>query len=337
MTAHAGIRRLIGEAAEAGIPIVWDPHPRGHTPIGGVKLVTPNRAEAAQLARDAGLDDNATAATSLQAGLSGVATGAHALRSRWGVDAVAVTLGGDGALVVHGEGPPVMVAAATSITALDTCGAGDALSAAAAVAIAGGCGVVSAVQAGVEEATRFVASGAAAGLGGARTTALAPAASPDLALRLDAVRRRGGTVVATGGCFDVLHPGHISTLQQARRMGDMLVVLINSDASVRRLKGDTRPAQRAGDRAAVLTALECVDEVIVFDDDTPVESLRKLRPDLFVKGGDYSASEIPEAAAMAEWGGVVVTVPFVDGRSTTRILDRLIGSDVLLVEHSDVV
>jgi D-beta-D-heptose 7-phosphate kinase/D-beta-D-heptose 1-phosphate adenosyltransferase len=299
--------------------------------------VTPNRAEAAQLARNAGLDDRATSATSLQAGLSGVATGAHALRRRWGVDAVAVTLGGDGALVVHGDGPPVVVGAPTSITALDTCGAGDALSAAAAVAIAGGCGVVSAVQAGVEEATRFVASGAAAGLPGASSSAVAPAASSDLALRLDAVRRRGGTVVATGGCFDVLHPGHISTLQQARRMGDVLVVLINSDASVRRLKGDTRPVQRAADRAAVLTALECVDEVIVFDDDTPVETLRQFRPDLFVKGGDYSASEIPEAAAMAEWGGVVVTVPFVDGRSTTRILDRLIGSEVLVAEHSDVV
>jgi D-beta-D-heptose 7-phosphate kinase / D-beta-D-heptose 1-phosphate adenosyltransferase len=100
------------------------------------------------------------------------------------------------------------------------------------------------------------------------------------------------------------------------------VVLLNSDASVRRLKGEGRPVQRAADRAAVLSSLSCVDDVVVFDEDTPVEALRRLRPDVFVKGGDYSATRLVETDVLAEWGGAVVTVPFLPGRSTTRILER---------------
>jgi rfaE bifunctional protein nucleotidyltransferase chain/domain len=133
------------------------------------------------------------------------------------------------------------------------------------------------------------------------------------------------TLVATGGCFDLLHPGHVSTLERARRLGDRLVVLLNSDASVRRLKGPGRPVQDEQDRAAVLRSLACVDDVVVFDEDTPAEALRRLRPDVFVKGGDYSSAELPEAAVLAEWGGTVLTVPFVDGRSTTGLLQRIDG------------
>jgi rfaE bifunctional protein nucleotidyltransferase chain/domain len=99
-------------------------------------------------------------------------------------------------------------------------------------------------------------------------------------------------------------------------------VLINGDESVRRLKGPGRPVQRAEDRAAVLASLGCVDEVVVFDDDTPVEALKSVRPDVFVKGGDYTGMVLPETSVMAEWGGVVVTVPFMAGRSTTSILRR---------------
>jgi rfaE bifunctional protein nucleotidyltransferase chain/domain len=129
-------------------------------------------------------------------------------------------------------------------------------------------------------------------------------------------------VVATGGCFDVLHAGHVATLERARALGDRLVVLLNSDASVRRLKGPDRPVQTQEDRAAVLASLRCVDEVVVFDDDTPVPALRRLRPALFVKGGDYSATRMPEHEVVEEWGGEVVTVPFLAGRSTTSLLAR---------------
>jgi rfaE bifunctional protein nucleotidyltransferase chain/domain len=109
-------------------------------------------------------------------------------------------------------------------------------------------------------------------------------------------------------------------LQAARALGDRLVVLLNSDASVRRLKGPSRPLQPAADRAAVLLALDCVDEVIVFDESTPREALTRLRPDLFVKGGDYAVADLPEAEVLAAWGGAAVTVPYLSGRSTTRLV-----------------
>jgi rfaE bifunctional protein nucleotidyltransferase chain/domain len=133
------------------------------------------------------------------------------------------------------------------------------------------------------------------------------------------VRRGGGTVVATGGCFDVLHAGHISMLTAARALGDCLIVCLNSDASVRRLKGEGRPLNTAADRAAVLTALECVDGVMIFDEDTPTAALCRLRPGVWAKGGDYSGQDLPEVSVLGAWGGQAVTVPYLDGRSTTGL------------------
>jgi rfaE bifunctional protein nucleotidyltransferase chain/domain len=138
-----------------------------------------------------------------------------------------------------------------------------------------------------------------------------------------AMRAEGGKVVATGGCFDVLHAGHVSLLAAARSLGDCLIVCLNSDDSVRRLKGEGRPRSSQEDRTAVLLALECVDAVAVFEEDTPVEVLRRLRPDVFVKGGDYAGAELPEAPVLAEWGGQAVTVPYLEGRSTTRLLQEV--------------
>ena len=127
-------------------------------------------------------------------------------------------------------------------------------------------------------------------------------------------------MVATGGCFDLLHSGHVATLEAARALGDFLVVCLNSDESVRRLKGPQRPLQRVEDRARVLAALRSVDAVVVFDEDTPVEALRRIRPQVWVKGGDYSGIPLPEASVLADWGGEVVTVPYVAGKSTSEIV-----------------
>jgi rfaE bifunctional protein nucleotidyltransferase chain/domain len=127
-------------------------------------------------------------------------------------------------------------------------------------------------------------------------------------------------VVATGGCFDLLHAGHIATLEAARRLGDCLVVLVNSDASVRRLKGPARPLVPVADRVRVLEALECVDAVLVFDEDTPVEAIRKVRPHVWAKGGDYAGYDVPEARTLAEWGGQAVVLPYLQGRSTTALV-----------------
>jgi rfaE bifunctional protein nucleotidyltransferase chain/domain len=127
-------------------------------------------------------------------------------------------------------------------------------------------------------------------------------------------------VVATGGCFDLLHPGHVETLRAARSLGDCLVVCLNSDDSVRRLKGPDRPVSPEEDRARVLAAINGVDVVVVFDEDTPERVLAELRPDIWVKGGDYAGAEIPEAALIRSWGGQAVVVPYLDGRSSTRLL-----------------
>jgi rfaE bifunctional protein nucleotidyltransferase chain/domain len=126
-------------------------------------------------------------------------------------------------------------------------------------------------------------------------------------------------VVATGGCFDLLHAGHVSLLQAARSLGDCLIVCLNSDASVHRLKGDGRPLNHAADRGAVLAALGCVDAITVFSEDTPCAALDRIRPDIWVKGGDYDGRDLPEAALLENWGGVAVTVPYLSGRSTTRL------------------
>jgi rfaE bifunctional protein nucleotidyltransferase chain/domain len=139
---------------------------------------------------------------------------------------------------------------------------------------------------------------------------------------VEKVRASGGTIVATGGCFDLLHAGHVRTLEAARRLGDALVVCLNSDDSVRRLKGHGRPLVPATDRAAVLAALACVDAVAVFEDDTPAEVLRQLRPHVWAKGGDYAGRTLPEEEALAEWGGRAVVLPYLEGRSTTRLMEE---------------
>ena len=142
-----------------------------------------------------------------------------------------------------------------------------------------------------------------------------------------AVRAMGGTVVATGGCFDLLHAGHVATLRAARALGDCLVVCLNSDDSVRQLKGPERPLVPEADRVAVLEALGCVDVVVPFDEWTPEGVLRRLRPDVFAKGGDYALRDLPEAALLGTWGGQAVVLPYLEGRSTTRLMKEVVRRD----------
>jgi len=134
-----------------------------------------------------------------------------------------------------------------------------------------------------------------------------------------------GAVVFTNGVFDLLHPGHIEVLDMARREGTALVVGLNSDASVKRLKGPARPVRNTAERAIVLAGLESVDAVVVFDQDTPFELVQRLQPDVIVKGGDYSPDTIVGADLVAAHGGRVVVVPLVAGQSTTSIIEKLRG------------
>jgi len=124
--------------------------------------------------------------------------------------------------------------------------------------------------------------------------------------------------VATGGCFDLLHVGHLATLRAARKLGDCLIVCLNSDDSVRGLKGPERPLNPQADRSRLLAALDCVDAVVVFDEATPEAVLTWLRPDVWVKGGDYDS--VPESELVRRWGGQTVFVPYLDGRSTTSTI-----------------
>ena len=286
-TADPALRTLLAAAARRR-PVVWDPHPRGAPPVPGCRLVTPNAVEA--LGHDPGRRPD----------VAEVADRAVALRSDWQAGTVAVTLGAAGAVVTVGE-DGVLAVPAPPVVVVDSCGAGDRFAAAAGWALAEGALPTEAVAVAVAAASEFVAA----------------APPPD--------GERSGVLVATGGCFDLLHAGHVATLQAARALGDRLVVCVNSDASVARLKGPGRPLQPVEDRVRILRALACVDDVVVFEEDTPEQVLRTLRPKLWVKGGDYSGVEVPEAAVLAEWGGRVVTVPFLDGRSTTSLAERAIA------------
>jgi D-beta-D-heptose 7-phosphate kinase/D-beta-D-heptose 1-phosphate adenosyltransferase len=203
----------------------------------------------------------------------------------------------------------------------DPCGAGDRFAVSAALALGAGLVTTEAVERAVADAAAYVAAG------GPRSLARPAGAPPgeDAVDVVEAVRSRGGTVVATGGCFDLLHAGHVATLRAARAMGDCLVVCLNGDASVRRLKGPARPLVPAVDRVRVLEALECVDAVVVFDEDTPVEALRRIRPQVWVKGGDYAGADVPEAPVLREWGGQTVAVPYLEGRSTTRLVESVVA------------
>jgi D-beta-D-heptose 7-phosphate kinase/D-beta-D-heptose 1-phosphate adenosyltransferase len=137
------------------------------------------------------------------------------------------------------------------------------------------------------------------------------------------VRKENHNVVFTNGCFDVLHRGHVTYLAAARDLGDCLVVGLNSDASVRRLKGESRPINNENDRALVLAALSFIDYIILFEEDTPKNLIEQVRPDILVKGGDYKIEDIVGADFVQKNGGKVLTIPFVDGYSSTKIINVL--------------
>lgn len=375
VTRALAVRELLAAHA-GGVPVVWDPHPRGAAPVPGVAVATPNRAEAQHFLVDLcphppDHDDLPSLAITL--------------RARWHVRAVCVTDGARGAVTALDDGRALTVAAVPCPDGVDTCGAGDRFAAGLAVALAEGSDTADAVAVAQRDVGRWLLTGgvgAAAAHGAApvattqpdsptdpaeprrpdrlapeRPEAPSPSREPEPAVTADGprvgtpasarvgaaaevatsaavrgvsadelverVRATGGTVVATGGCFDVLHAGHLGLLEQARSLGDCLVVLLNSDASVRRLKGPSRPVHAVTDRARLLEGLACVDAVAVFEDDDPVATLARLRPDVWVKGGDYREQDLPEARTVRALGGRVELVPYAEGHSTTRILERV--------------
>lgn len=317
VAAAADVRSALDHAAAAK-PLVWDPHPDGPDPIPGAALVTPNATEAARFASEVGDGDGPSVATAR----------GRALRERWSARAVAITLGAEGALLVAARGQPLLVPAAPARGG-DPCGAGDRFASRIVGALAAGAEAAGALELAVAAASGFVDAGGAAAWtrrsAGRAGEHAAPRSLGGGAVELAGRERAAGRrVVATGGCFDLLHAGHVQLLQAASALGDTLIVCLNSDRSVAALKGDGRPLVPQAARAAVLEALESVDAVLVFDESTPERAIESLRPDVWVKGGDYAEQDLPEARAVRAYGGDVVVLPQLRGHSTTRLIDEAV-------------
>ena len=146
----------------------------------------------------------------------------------------------------------------------------------------------------------------------------------ELKAKIDRLKREGKTVVFTNGCFDILHAGHTRYLREARKLGDALILALNSDSSVRSIKGPMRPIVPEAERAEVVAALDSVDYVTVFDELTPLELIEFLRPDVIVKGGDWAEKDIVGAETVRKWGGRVAIMPEIEGASTTNIIDKVL-------------
>ncbi|MCQ1994058.1 D-glycero-beta-D-manno-heptose 1-phosphate adenylyltransferase [Arthrobacter sp. zg-Y1171] len=283
-------------------------------------LVTPNAAEAAQLlggSKSLGHDRAAA-----------VRTAAPALLAAAGAAAAAVTLDRDGAAVIGADGGFHRTWARPAAEK-QASGAGDTFVACLTLARAAGLPLSTAADLAQNAADIVVQRPGTSvcstadlekHLDSFADTALSQA---DLLARTAVERAAGRRIVLTNGCFDVLHRGHTRYLNQAKQLGDILVVALNSDASARRLKGPGRPINPVHDRAGIIAALSCVDYVTVFDTDTPIPLIRELRPDIYAKGGDYSAQMLAETPVVEECGGRVLILDYVSDHSTTALVSRI--------------
>jgi D-beta-D-heptose 7-phosphate kinase/D-beta-D-heptose 1-phosphate adenosyltransferase len=252
----------------------------------------------------------------------------HRLLAMTGARMCAVTLDADGAVIFE-RGHPLYRTYARRQPHSRTAGAGDTFGSALALALAAGADTPAAAE---------LASAAAAIVISREGTLTCSAQDlreyvsaggkglPDtsrLAARADLYRQQGRRIVFTNGCFDILHRGHVTFLNQAKALGDVLIVGVNTDASIQRLKGPGRPINALDDRLHVLAALSSVDHLIPFDEDSPDNLIRAVRPDVFVKGGDYTLEQLPEASLVEALGGMVEVLPYVADRSTTRVVERI--------------
>jgi D-beta-D-heptose 7-phosphate kinase/D-beta-D-heptose 1-phosphate adenosyltransferase len=283
-------------------------------------VITPSYAEAAELLRLAPGPDRSAV----------VLEHARDLLASTGARVAAVTLDTAGAVVVTADGPSYRTGTRAA-PANHTVGAGDAYLAAITLALADGAAVSVAAEIAQLAAAATVAVAGTCVCSGEtlleHVGADARAGRVVDAAELDQIvgrhRERGDRIVFTNGCFDVLHPGHVGYLAEAAKLGEVLIVAVNSDAGVRRLKGPGRPVNRVEDRIAVLAALSCVDYVVAFDGDSPAALIEAIRPDLYVKGGDYHPDTVPEAPLVRRLGGEVRTLTYLPDRSTSAVIERI--------------
>jgi D-beta-D-heptose 7-phosphate kinase / D-beta-D-heptose 1-phosphate adenosyltransferase len=305
-----------------GVPLVVDAHDLAAWQRCAPQLVTPSFGEAAAVL-------GATAPEEER--IAWVSAHADELVECCGAEDVLVTLDIDGALLVPGQGAPMLHASAlTAVPGASSCGAGDTFAAAATLARCVGSGR-SAMLAVAQAAADVVVArpGTAVCDTAALIARLAHADRgailhpDDLIAVVEEHRRVGHRVVFTNGCFDVLHRGHVAYLRQARALGDVLIVALNTDDSVARLKGPQRPVNPLVDRAGVVGALDAVDLVTSFGEDSPVALLTRVRPDVYAKGGDYTPQMLPETPVVERLGGQVRVLDYLSDHSTTAIVDRI--------------
>jgi D-beta-D-heptose 7-phosphate kinase/D-beta-D-heptose 1-phosphate adenosyltransferase len=315
-------RKVIGQAGKLGIPVLVDPKGRDYSKYRGATALTPNKKETAEACGVAASD------TAL------LLENAAKLRDQLGLQFLAVTRGEDGISLLENEQTMHIPAAARQV--FDVSGAGDTVIATLAAGLVHGLDHRQALQ------LANIAAGIVVGKVGTvpvtREELLTELISQgsfeqaDKICELDTLiarvklwKSQGQRIVFTNGCFDLLHAGHVTYLEAAKKTGDKLILGLNTDRSVSALKGPSRPVIHEADRARVLAALEAVDAVILFDEDTPLTLINAIRPDVIVKGSDYTEDQVVGGAEVKSWGGRVALIDIVPGRSTSRIIDKLAG------------
>ncbi|OGT33028.1 MAG: bifunctional heptose 7-phosphate kinase/heptose 1-phosphate adenyltransferase [Gammaproteobacteria bacterium RIFCSPHIGHO2_02_FULL_39_13] len=312
------VERLIVAANKLSLPILVDPKHKDYARYAGATLLTPNLKEfesVVGVCRD----------------VNEITEKAHALLQRVHIQNLLITLGKDGMLFISPRKKAVHFSAKAR-DVFDVTGAGDTVIAVLAAGLAAGMEIISAIE------LANTAAGIVVGKVGTQAVTMtdlqqALLRSGDLSvgilneqqllLMIAQSRARGEKIVMTNGCFDVLHVGHVDYLAKAKALGHRLIVAVNDDDSVRRLKGDERPLNSVSARMMVLSALGCVDWVTPFSEDTPARLVSALKPDILVKGGDYQVHEIAGSDFVLKNGGTVLTIPLVDGFSTTKVIEKM--------------
>lgn len=316
---------IIERARKAGVPVLVDPAPiKDYSKYRGATAITPNRTEA-ELATGINAPEDAREAHREQL--------ARTLIDTFELDTLVLTLDKQGALLAHRDDPQAVHVPTTAREVYDVTGAGDMMLAALAAARANGLDWVNSVRfanaaAGLEVEIFGVApipvekihdellTQHTAQLGRPRTL-------EETLVQVRAARHSGSKIVFTNGCFDILHAGHVSLLQRCAALGDMLIVGLNDDHSVHALKGEGRPVNNQNHRAYLLSALQCVDSVVLFSEDTPIRLIEAIKPDVLVKGGDYTPDTVVGAEIVEQHGGRVVILDLIDGLSTTGTIAKM--------------
>lgn len=313
------VEEMISVARGQGVPVIVDPKGADFEKYYGATLITPNLSEFEAVVGSCATEDEM------------VRKGQN-LRESLGLDALLITRSEKGMTLLARDRSPLHLPTHAK-DVYDVTGAGDTVIAALGAALA--------VGANLEDAVHLsnVAAGIVVGKLGTDTVSLPeleqalrperPAihggllSEEDLFQQMQMVRANGECIVMTNGCFDILHPGHIDYLEKARALGDRLIVAINDDDSVRRLKGSSRPVNQLATRTRMLSALSCVDWVVQFSEDTPERLYCRLLPDILVKGGDYAEDQVAGGACVKAAGGRVQILDFLDGHSTTDLIERI--------------